>query len=156
MTPTRARLLALALFGTVAAATPPAYAYDAATTHAGLTEQAVIASHLHHVLGRRLARPLGLFDPIALHPEVLGIDERRGLVTRLGALDPAGGYRPAGVGVGSARGWRVGGAPLLRIGFYPRGSRVRPAQGQCRAMRPVAPPPSRCQRRWPGPRRRGE
>jgi hypothetical protein len=52
-------------------------------------------------------------------------------------------------------GWRVGGAPLLRNGFYPRESRVRPARRQCRVRRPWAPPP-RCRwwrrRRWRGPR----
>ena len=44
----------------------PAHAYDPATTHAGLTERAALASELHRVLARRLARPLGLFEPIAL------------------------------------------------------------------------------------------
>ena len=47
--------------------------------------------------------------------------------------------------------WRVGGAPLLGIGFYPRGSRVSPARDQCRAKQPATPPSFR--RRWPGPRR---
>lgn len=110
----RTRLVALALVGAVGAGALPAYAYDAATTHAGLTEQAVIASHLHRVLGRRLARPLGVFDPIALHPEVLATDERRGLVTRLGALDPSGGYRPGTDDVASALAWTVAGAVLAK------------------------------------------
>ncbi len=43
--------------------TLPARAYDPATTHAGLTEQAVLASELHRVLAHRLSRPLGLFEP---------------------------------------------------------------------------------------------
>ena len=108
----RCRLVALALLG-VAFATP-ARAYDAATTHAGLTAQAVIASRLHQVLGRRLARPLGLFEPLALHPEVLATDDRRQLVARLNALDPAGGYRPGADQVATALSWTVAGAVLAK------------------------------------------
>ena len=110
----RSRLVSLALLGAATVGAPSAQAYDAATTHAGLTEQAVIASHLHRVLGRRLARPLGVFEPIALHPEVLATDERRGLVTRLGALDPACGYRPGADDVASALAWTVAGSVLAK------------------------------------------
>lgn len=108
------RLLTLLLAGALTSAPRGARAYDAATTHAGLTEQAVIASHLHHVLGRRLARPLGVFDPIALHAEVLGTDERRALVARLNALDPSGGYRPGTDDVASALAWTVAGSVLAK------------------------------------------
>ena len=79
-----------------------------------MTQQAAIASHLHRVLGRRLARPLGLFDSVALHPELLGVDERRLLLSRLTALDPAGGYRPGADGVASALSWTVAGAVLAK------------------------------------------
>lgn len=92
----------------------PARAYDAATTHAGLTQQAAMASRLHRVLGRRLARPLGLFDAVSLHPELLAPDDRRALLSRLAALDPAGGYRPNDEGVASALAWTVAGAVLAK------------------------------------------
>jgi len=112
----RTRLVALVLLGgaTFTAVEGAARAYDAATTHAGLTQQAAIASRLHRVLGRRLARPLGLFDSIALHPELLSTPERRVLMSRLAALDPAGGYRPAPDGVASALAWTVAGTVLAK------------------------------------------
>ena len=61
----------------------PARAYDPATTHAGLTEQAVLASELHRVLAHRLSRPLGLFEPIVLNRADLTPTEARLLVGRL-------------------------------------------------------------------------
>jgi len=108
--------LALALL-TAAGATGvarQARAFDAATTHAGLTQQAVVASRLHRILGRRLARPLGLFEPVALHPELLAPDERRLLQARLFALDPAGGYRPGSDAVASAVAWTVAGTVIAK------------------------------------------
>lgn len=98
----------------VVSAVGRARAFDAATTHAGLTQQAVVASRLHRVLGRRLARPLGLFEPVALHPELLDVDQRRLLQARLFALDPAGGYRPSGDAVASAVAWTVAGAVIAK------------------------------------------
>ena len=63
-----------------AARVPAAHAYDPATTHAGLTERAALASELHRVLARALSRPLGLFEPIALSfdqlPAAAGPDAR--------------------------------------------------------------------------------
>ena len=43
-----------------------AHGYDPATTHAGLTERSVLASELHRVLARSLARPLGVFEPVVV------------------------------------------------------------------------------------------
>lgn len=94
--------------------TSTARAFDAATTHAGLTQRAAVASHLHHILSRRLARPLGLFDPIALHPELIPVEQRRMLLSRLFALDPAGGYRPGPDGVASALAWTVAGTVIAK------------------------------------------
>ncbi|MES1165020.1 MAG: hypothetical protein ABUR63_04640 [Verrucomicrobiota bacterium] len=96
------------------AAPPAASAFDPATTHAGLTQQAVIASTLHQVLARRLARPLGLFDPIALHPEVIDTDQRRALLAGLAALDPAGGYRPGDDGVAPGLSFVMAGSVLAK------------------------------------------
>ncbi|MEO5767960.1 MAG: hypothetical protein ABIS92_06380 [Polyangia bacterium] len=98
----------------VAAAARPARAYDPATTHAGLTQQAAIASALHRVLALRLARPLGVFEPLALHPELLATDERRELMARLMALDPAGGYRPGDDGVAPALAFVVAGSVIAK------------------------------------------
>jgi hypothetical protein len=94
--------------------TSTARAFDAATTHAGLTQRAAVASHLHHILSRRLARPLGLFDPIALHPELMPVEQRRLLMSRLFALDPAGGYRPGPDAVASALAWTVAGTVIAK------------------------------------------
>jgi hypothetical protein len=69
----------------------PVRAYDPATTHAGLTEQAVLASELHRVLAHRLSRPLGLFEPIVLNRADLDPTAARLIGGRLDALDPAGG-----------------------------------------------------------------
>ena len=91
-----------------------ARAFDAATTHAGLTQQAAVRSRLHKILGRRLARPMGLFDPIALHAELIPETARRLLQERLFALDPAGGYRPGQDGVASALAWTVAGSVIAK------------------------------------------
>ena len=115
-TPARARVMAAVAVVTAwgLGGLRPAWAFDAATTHAGLTQQAVVASRLHRILGRRLARPLGLFDAVSLHPELLTVDERRPLQARLAALDPAGGYRPSPELVASAVAWTVAGAVLAK------------------------------------------
>ena len=90
-----------------------ARAYDPATTHAGLTERAVEASRLHHVLAR-LGRPLGLLEPLHLGIDLSNENERRALQARLDALDPAGGYRPGPDGVAGAGNWVVAGAVLAK------------------------------------------
>jgi hypothetical protein len=109
-----ARLTTLALFSFLAAAliAPPAKAYDPATTHAGLTEQAVLASELHRVLAHRLSRPLGLFEPIVLNRSDLDPTTARVLGGRLDALDPSGGYRPGADGAAPALAWVVAGAVI--------------------------------------------
>ncbi len=100
-----------ALLG-LAALAAPARAYDPATTHAGLTQRAVLASGLHRVLAHRLARPLGLFEPIALDRASLGAVDARVLGGRLDALDPAGGYRPGPDGTAPALDWVIAGAVI--------------------------------------------
>jgi hypothetical protein len=96
------------------AAGAPARAYDPATTHAGLTERAVLASALHKVLSRRLGRPLGLFEPVRLRATDLAEADARALAFRLGALDPAGGYRPTEEGAASAVSWVVAGTVIAQ------------------------------------------
>ncbi len=90
----------------------PARAYDPSTTHAGLTEQAVLASELHRVLAHRLSRPLGLFEPIVLNRADLDPTVARLLGGRLDALDPSGGYRPGADGAAPALAWVVAGAVI--------------------------------------------
>ena len=90
----------------------PARAYDPSTTHAGLTEQAVLASELHRVLAHRLSRPLGLFEPIVLNRADLDPTVARLLGGRLDALDPSGGYRPGADGASPALAWVVAGAVI--------------------------------------------
>ena len=92
----------------------PARAYDPATTHAGLTERAVLASELHKVLARRLAHPLGLFEPVVLRASDLPEADARSLRSRLATLDAAGGYRPSDDGAASALAWVVAGAVIAK------------------------------------------
>jgi hypothetical protein len=108
----RAATLALAL--ALAGAARPAAAYDPATTHAGLTERAVMASGLHRVLARRLGRPLGLFEPVVLRKTDLDAREARDLRARLASLDPSGGYRPGDDGAATAMAWVVAGAVIAQ------------------------------------------
>jgi hypothetical protein len=86
------RVAAIAALALVAHA-PAARAYDPATTHAGLTERAALASQLHRVLARALSRPLGLFEPVALSLDDLPRAEAQSLEARLAALDPSAGGR---------------------------------------------------------------
>ena len=87
-------------------------AYDPATTHAGLTQRAAMASALHAALVKRFGRPLGLFEPVPFAAASLPDDERRFLKVRLDALDPAGGYRPGDDGVATSMAWLVAGSVI--------------------------------------------
>ena len=89
-----------------------AWAWDPATTQAGITERALLASSFHRMLLRRLGRPLGAFEPLALHSRLLPLRERQNLWSRLQSLDPAHGYRPDNEGVASALAWVTAGAVL--------------------------------------------
>jgi hypothetical protein len=108
----RARLLPLLLAAAIAAAPGRVSAYDPATTHAGLTQRAALASALHAALVKRFGRPLGLFEPVPLTGASLPDDERLFLKVRLDALDPAGGYRPGDDGVATSIAWLVAGSVI--------------------------------------------
>jgi hypothetical protein len=108
----RRAALGLALWSATILGAGAAQAYDPATTHAGLTERAVLASDLHRALSRRLSRPLGLFEPVVLRRSDLAGYEARTLGGRLDALDPAGGYRPSADGVAPALAWIVAGTVI--------------------------------------------
>jgi hypothetical protein len=106
---------ALALVLAFACGTGPAFGYDPATTHAGLTERAVLASSLHRVLVHRLSRPLGLFEPVLLRASDLPTAEREGLSARLAVLDPGAGYLPGADGSASALVWVIAGSVIAQI-----------------------------------------
>jgi hypothetical protein len=108
------RVAALGLALALVAGADPARAFDPATTHAGLTERAVMASSLHRVLSRRLGRPLGLLEPLQIHSRTFEPGARRALWARFEALDPAGGYRPGADGVAGALAWVVAGSVLAQ------------------------------------------
>lgn len=89
-------------------------AWDAATTHAGLTERALGASRFHSVLAHQLGRALGPFEPLKLSAGGMDVDALRSLNGRLGMLDSAGGYRPTADGVLTALGWVKAGTVLAK------------------------------------------
>jgi hypothetical protein len=107
-----AALILLCLLAAIPGRAGRALAYDPATTHAGLTQRAAVASTLHAALAKRLNRPLGLFEPIVLRSELLPAEQGRLLASRLKALDPAGGYRPGDDGVATALAWTVAGSVI--------------------------------------------
>ncbi len=90
----------------------PAFAWDPATTQAGLTERALLASSFHKILAERLGRPLGALEPLALHSRLWPGELRQSIWERLARLDPAGGYRPDADGVNTAFNWVAAGAVL--------------------------------------------
>ncbi len=96
----------------VLACASAAHAYDPATTHAGLTERAALASGLHRVLSRALSRPLGLFEPIALSLDELPQAQAQTLEARLAALDPAAGGSAGPDGVAPALSWVIAGSVI--------------------------------------------
>jgi hypothetical protein len=91
-----------------------AVAWDAATTHAGLTERALAASKLHAVLAHQLGRAMGAFEPLKLDSRALDADSLRNLKGRLDMLDSAGGYRPNADDVATAIAWAKAGAVLAK------------------------------------------
>ncbi|MBI5481264.1 MAG: hypothetical protein HY906_20565 [Deltaproteobacteria bacterium] len=97
------------------ASAPPAYAYDAATTHAGLTARAALASSLHRVLATQLGVPRGLFEPLRIAPEFLPGVDARAVRRHLQALDPGQGYRPDVGLVAPALSWLEAGSVIEQM-----------------------------------------
>jgi hypothetical protein len=110
------KLTRIALLATLVAAVyaPAARAYDPATTHAGLTERAALASELHRVLARALARPLGLFEPVALSLDHLPVAQAQSLEGRLATLDPSSGCTAGPDGVAPALAWVIAGSIIAK------------------------------------------
>ncbi len=70
-----------------------AHAWDAGTTHAGLTEGAALQSRVGQVLAEVYGRPLALWEPLALALD--GGERGERILARLAKLDPGNGYAPA-------------------------------------------------------------
>ncbi|MBI4509416.1 MAG: hypothetical protein HY698_07245 [Deltaproteobacteria bacterium] len=90
---------------------PSAWAWEADSTHAGLTEQAALASRLHRALAQAHGQSQGLY-------QVLGIprgDATKALYQKLGAISPTVGVVPDPRGEQAALAWLVAGAVLEDI-----------------------------------------
>jgi len=110
MTPRLARRAGAAALA-VALAASPALAWESQTTHAGLAEQAALASHLHARL-RGLGFTRGLYEPLTMPPA-----DAPELIAALRRLDPAGGFVPDNRGRQYALSWLAAGAALADAPF---------------------------------------
>ncbi|HET7502707.1 MAG TPA: hypothetical protein VFK02_16915 [Kofleriaceae bacterium] len=106
-----ARRLALALAPAVALALVPATAsaWEPQTTHAGLAEQAALASRLHKRLVT-LGFPGGLFEPLTIPPA-----DAPALTAALKLLSPTHGSVPDARGRQAALAWLTAGAALADV-----------------------------------------
>jgi hypothetical protein len=100
-------VLALAL---VAALAAPATAWEADTTHAGLTEVAALSSRLHARLRALHGRPAGWLELLSMAP-----DRAPALYKKLGNVEPSSGVVPDRRGRQSALAWLVAGAVVEGI-----------------------------------------
>jgi hypothetical protein len=89
----------------VAPAAAPAW--EAATTHAGLTEQAALASALHERLARDFGLERGLYEMLEMPPA-----DAPELTALLRQFSPSDGFSPDARGRQSALGWLVAGAAV--------------------------------------------
>lgn len=96
---------ALAACVAVAASARPGAAWEAATTHAGLTEQAALASTLHERLRAQFGHEQGLFEMLTVPPA-----DAPELFEVLRRLNPTHGYVPDARGRLHALGWLVAGS----------------------------------------------
>jgi hypothetical protein len=105
-----ARRIAAAVVA-VALASTPALAWEAQTTHAGLAEQAAIASRLHTRL-RVLGWSRGLYEPLTVPPA-----DAPDLLAAMRRLDPVDGLVPDARGRQYALAWIAAGAALADAPF---------------------------------------
>ncbi|HET9992646.1 MAG TPA: hypothetical protein VFQ65_29130, partial [Kofleriaceae bacterium] len=91
------------------AATQSAGAWEAQTTHAGLAEQAALASRLHHRL-TTLGFNGGLFEQLTIPPA-----DARALIEDLKLLSPTHGSVPDARGRQTALAWLAAGAALADV-----------------------------------------
>jgi hypothetical protein len=101
------RIVAMLVAAVALTAARPARAWEAETTHAGLTERAAMASKLHARLRKQFGVGHGLLARLTVPPA-----DARGLYGLLRRYNPAHGYVPDGRGRLSAIGWLVAGAVI--------------------------------------------
>ncbi len=90
--------------------TTPAQAWEAETTHAGLTERAALASTLHKVLGGRHGKALGLYELLTV-PDASAPTLHR----KLRLLPPTAGVTPDAGAKQTALGWLLAGSVLADV-----------------------------------------
>lgn len=112
MRPRSTALLAAAAATLLLAHAPGAKAYEASSTHPGITAQAALASKIHLRLRRDLGQSLGIFTRLELAAPRIDPRELRRLRRTLERLDPAGGYQPDSRLGQRALGWLLAGSVL--------------------------------------------
>ncbi len=88
-----------------AAAGTSVRAWEADTTHAGLTEQSAVSSRLHERLREQFGARLGLYSPLIIPPR-----DAPALFEVIGQLNPTHGYVPDARGQQNAIAWLVVGS----------------------------------------------
>jgi hypothetical protein len=87
------------------ALTATAHAWEPDTTHAGLTEQAALATRINAKLVALFGRPEGWLEPVVLGPE-----RAPGLYKKLEVVEPSSGAVPDRRGRQGALGWLLAGS----------------------------------------------
>jgi hypothetical protein len=105
----RAGLAAALASALLSAAPRPALAWEPETTHAGLAEQAALASRLHQRLVS-IGFTGGLFEPLTIPPA-----DAPALIAALKLLSPTHGSVPDARGRQTALGWLTAGAALADV-----------------------------------------
>ena len=101
------KLLATAIIAAAMTAPAPAPAWEATTTHAGLSEQAAIVSTLHRRLRDHFGLEQGLYTSLTIPPA-----DAPGLFAVMRKLNPTHGYVPDARGRLFAMGWLVAGSVI--------------------------------------------
>ncbi len=115
---TTGKAAGLLLIMVLALSTTPAYGYEAASTHAGMTERAALHSNqLHQYLTSVHGLPLGIFEPVRLDLRRLGYLQRNDLRLAFLSLDPVKGYRPNAKNINRALAWLTAGSVVEEIPF---------------------------------------
>lgn len=94
----------------------PASAYEASTTHPGMTSEAALRSQLHTFLKQTAGLPLGLFNTLGLNPSLMETRDYQKLDRAFRRMDPAGRYAPDSQGRQWAIGWLMAGSVLAGMG----------------------------------------
>jgi hypothetical protein len=103
-------LLAVVAVAVALGAVRPAHAWEPDSTHAGLTEQAALASRVHARLVAFFERRGGWLEPLRLAPERAPV-----LYEKLALLEPSSGVVPDKAGRQSALAWLLAGAVVEGI-----------------------------------------